>query len=290
MMADHGGGSGSGRRCSGSTPPSDCDSGSLSDCGSGSRRRDHRFAASTFTADRAVAMWWLVVLLLATSFPVPATGLGITSVRPSLSSAARCRRRFLQMNDVRRTPNKRDKQVRDILESVDFSRTPATPAVPLMEDPLIPMIGAIVNAADGRKAQYMSAFRVSSVTEVTTFFVVLEGNSRPQNQAIALAVEDAVLVGFQQQPGKQGDAASGWILLDYGSVIVHVMTPQMRNFYKLEKRWKDAEVVDLDSMLTGPRAAGSGGVDDTLDDGYGEDSGDDGEGEDGKDEDDPFWK
>ena len=44
------------------------------------------------------------------------------------------------------------------------------------------------------------------------------------------------------QPKKQGDASGGWIILDYGSIIVHIMTPQMRNFYKLEKRWKDAEV------------------------------------------------
>ena len=42
------------------------------------------------------------------------------------------------------------------------------------------------------------------------------GNSRPQNQAIALAVEEAVLVDFQEQPSKQGSAVSGWILLDYG--------------------------------------------------------------------------
>ena len=42
------------------------------------------------------------------------------------------------------------------------------------------------------------------------------GNSRPQNQAIALAVEEAVLVDFQDQPSKQGSAVSGWILLDYG--------------------------------------------------------------------------
>lgn len=46
------------------------------------------------------------------------------------------------------------------------------------------------------------------------FFVT--GNSRPQNQAIALAVEEAVLVDFQDQPSKQGSAVSGWILLDYG--------------------------------------------------------------------------
>lgn len=44
----------------------------------------------------------------------------------------------------------------------------------------------------------------------------VSGNSRPQNQAIALAVEEAVLVDFQDQPSKQGSAVSGWILLDYG--------------------------------------------------------------------------
>ena len=42
------------------------------------------------------------------------------------------------------------------------------------------------------------------VTEITTFMVVIEGNSRPQNQAIALAVEDAVLLEYQQQSAKQG--------------------------------------------------------------------------------------
>ena len=49
------------------------------------------------------------------------------------------------------------------------------------------------------------------------FFVT--GNSRPQNQAIALAVEEAVLVDFQDQPSKQGSAVSGWILLDYGKIF-----------------------------------------------------------------------
>jgi ribosome-associated protein len=187
------------------------------------------------------------------------------------------------MNDVRKTPNQRDRKMQNILEAVDFSRKPVAPSAPLMEDPLIPMIDAIVNAADQRKATYMAAFRISSITEVTTFMVIIEGNSRPQNQAIALAVEDAVLLGFQQQPAKQGDAASGWILLDYGPVIVHVMTPQMRGFYKLEKRWKDAEMIDLGQLVVTP--VGAPVSTDELSDGYGEsDEGDE------KDEEDPFWK
>lgn len=119
------------------------------------------------------------------------------------------------------------------------------------------MINVIVNAADARKATSISAFRISSITEITTFMVIVEGstlnmfsrylhktplfissltetliismhhsshtsgNSRPQNQAIALAVEEAVLVDFQDQPSKQGSAVSGWILLDYGKLSIY---------------------------------------------------------------------
>eukprot|EP00596_Hydrurales_sp_CCMP1899_P010693 CAMPEP_0119042446 /NCGR_PEP_ID=MMETSP1177-20130426/15221_1 /TAXON_ID=2985 /ORGANISM="Ochromonas sp, Strain CCMP1899" /LENGTH=145 /DNA_ID=CAMNT_0007009249 /DNA_START=278 /DNA_END=715 /DNA_ORIENTATION=+ len=145
------------------------------------------------------------------------------------------------------------------------------------------MVNVIVNAADARKATSISAFRISSVTEITTFMVIVEGNSRPQNQAIALAVEEAAIVEFAEQPSKQGSAVSGWILLDYGSIIVHVMTPQMRNFYKLEKRWKEAEIVDL-SLILKDNAPKKNANDEFADDLW--------DSEEQKDEDaeDPFWK
>ena len=53
-----------------------------------------------------------------------------------------------------------------------------------------------------------------------------------------------------EYPSKQGSASSGWLILDYGSIIVHIMTPQLRNFYKLEKRWKDAEIYEYSSHFT----------------------------------------
>ena len=53
-----------------------------------------------------------------------------------------------------------------------------------MEDPLIPMINVIVNAADARKATSISAFRISSVTEITTFMVIVEGEQHIQNISI----------------------------------------------------------------------------------------------------------
>lgn len=78
-------------------------------------------------------------------------------------------------------------------------------------------------------------------------------------------------------------------LLYVGSIIVHIMTPQMRNFYKLERRWKDAEVVDTSFLLEG----GGGGSSATgAAEGEEEEKGD---GDEGKgaadiDEEDPFWK
>ena len=58
---------------------------------------------------------------------------------------------------------------------MEFIRRTLPPQIPLMEDPLIPMINVIVNAADARKATSISAFRISSVTEITTFMVIVEG-------------------------------------------------------------------------------------------------------------------
>ena len=68
------------------------------------------------------------------------------------------------MNAPARVPNKRDRKVESILEAVDFSRRPVAPSIALMDDPLMGMIGSILNAADARKATYLSAFRISSVT------------------------------------------------------------------------------------------------------------------------------
>ena len=153
--------------------------------------------------------------------------------------------------------NKRDKMIAALLEDTEFNRLKESSARPLNEDPLVPMVENIIRAADKRKAKNMKAIRIEHLTEITTFMVIVEGNSRPQNQAIANAIEEEVLLNHQEQPSKEGDAASGWVLLDYASVIVHIMTPQMRNFYKLERRWKDAEEMDIAHLLLPDVGTGS---------------------------------
>lgn len=184
-----------------------------------------------------------------------------------------------------RKKNKRDKMIAALFEDTEYHRGTESSAVPLKEDPLIPMVEDIIRAADKRKAKNMKAIRIEHLTEVTTFMVILEGNSRPQNQAIANAIEDEILLNYQDQPKKEGDASSGWVLLDYASVIVHIMTPQMRNFYKLEKRWKDAEELDITPLLL-PDVGTGGNYDSSADNEFFEDVG---QGE-PQEEEDPFWQ
>ena len=128
--------------------------------------------------------------------------------------------------------------------------------VPPNLDPLAPLVQTIVKAADMRKATEIRAIRVSKLTATTSFVVVVSGNSRPQNQAIAAAIQDEV-DEFEGGDGMrtkgngvpEGDANSGWILLDYGDVMVHIMTPKSRLFYDIEGRWEKGEEMDLSDVL-----------------------------------------
>ena len=125
-----------------------------------------------------------------------------------------------------------------------------------MDDDLRDLVHCIVRAADGRKAEQIVALQVHHISTLASVLVILSGNSRPQNQAIAAAITKAVAEQCHgQRPGgngvPEGSAESGWMLLDYGSVMVHIMTPKSRLFYNVEGQWKDKGGIywDLNDIL-----------------------------------------
>lgn len=127
------------------------------------------------------------------------------------------------------------------------------------DDPLMPLIETITRAADKRKAEGIRAMRVSHITITTEFFVNMVGNSRPQNQAIAAAIVEDVEEQHGRTCRNEGTADSGWILLDFGDVIVNVMTPRSREYYDIETFWSEGQDVDVSNWLM-PTFAPSGGV------------------------------
>lgn len=74
------------------------------------------------------------------------------------------------------------------------------------------------------------------------FFIVCQASSSPQIRAISDFIEDQVKLACGEIPYKhEGRQAMQWVLIDYIDIVVHVMHPEARKFYKLEDMWSDAE-------------------------------------------------
>ncbi|HJW16541.1 MAG TPA: ribosome silencing factor, partial [Flavisolibacter sp.] len=76
---------------------------------------------------------------------------------------------------------------------------------------------------------------------VADFFVICEATNQPQIRAISDFIEDQVKKVCGENPYRhEGKQNLQWVLLDYVNVVVHIMLPEQRKFYKLEEMWSDA--------------------------------------------------
>jgi ribosome-associated protein len=97
-----------------------------------------------------------------------------------------------------------------------------------------------VEACLAKKAEDLCVLNLSDLSSFTDYFLVMHGNSSRQNAAIADAVE-AEMKGLGLRPlSFEGRETGEWILLDFGSFVVHVFSPKARDHFSLEKLWGDA--------------------------------------------------
>ena len=99
-----------------------------------------------------------------------------------------------------------------------------------------------VDSAKEKLAEDVVTLSIGAVSSIADFFVVATANSEPQLRAIANFIERKAreVYGVHTSSSTE-NSEGGWILLDFGNVIVHVMTPEMRARYNLEGLWGDAE-------------------------------------------------
>src|SRR3954467_1297205 len=114
---------------------------------------------------------------------------------------------------------------------------------PVSERSPLDVARRIVELAEDKKAADIVLLDLSGLTSVADAFVICSGGSDRQLEAIA----DGIIGGLRDEKirpfGREGTAASHWILVDYGSVIVHVFTPPERDYYQLERHWNEAKTV-----------------------------------------------
>ena len=101
----------------------------------------------------------------------------------------------------------------------------------------------IVELAEDKKAADIVLLDLSGLTTLADYFVICSGGSERQLGAIADGIVETLRDEKVRPIGREGVAASHWVLLDYGSVIIHIFTPPERDFYQLERHWSEAKTI-----------------------------------------------
>ena len=118
-----------------------------------------------------------------------------------------------------------------------------TPAATTGDRAALDLARRIVELAEDKKAADIVLLELAPLTTLADYFVICSGGSERQLEAIADGIISALRDEKQKPIGREGTAASHWVLIDFGSVIVHIFTPPERDYYGLEKHWCEARTI-----------------------------------------------
>jgi len=102
-----------------------------------------------------------------------------------------------------------------------------------------------IEAAQDKKAEHLTVLDMRGMSAFSEYFLICSGQSHPQLEAIRDAIEerlDRVGVHIRHAEGRAG---SEWVLLDYGSFVVHIFSERARLYYDLERLWRAAGRIDV---------------------------------------------
>ncbi|MBC7363255.1 MAG: ribosome silencing factor [Candidatus Aminicenantes bacterium] len=103
-----------------------------------------------------------------------------------------------------------------------------------------------IKASQDKKAERICVLDLRELTSFTDYFIIMQGNSSRQNVAIYENIEQELGKEKIKPFGVEGLENAEWILLDYGSFVVHIFSKQAREYYALEKLWADAPRLDYE--------------------------------------------
>jgi len=98
-------------------------------------------------------------------------------------------------------------------------------------------------AASDKKASDVLLLDIREVTAFADYFVICSGSNRRQLQAIADAIDEQLSAQGAHLFHREGDSDTGWLLLDFGDIIVHILGSKEREYYDLERLWNGAKTV-----------------------------------------------
>lgn len=107
-------------------------------------------------------------------------------------------------------------------------------------------------ALDSKKGLDIQVLRVDRVTSLADYFIICTGTSNTHVRTLCDCTEYTLEQLGETMLGREGHRGNSWELLDFGAVVIHVFTPEAREFYSLERLWADAEKIELKDIVTEP--------------------------------------
>ncbi|TGD11996.1 ribosome silencing factor [Brevibacterium sp. S111] len=107
------------------------------------------------------------------------------------------------------------------------------------------LLQTAAKAADEKLGTDIIGLDVSSTLYITDAFLIISADNERQIDAIIDSVEEAVQREHDRTPLRREGRGGDWVLLDFGEIVVHVFSAEQREYYALERLWKDVPVIDL---------------------------------------------
>lgn len=111
------------------------------------------------------------------------------------------------------------------------------------------MAEKIVEVLANKIGKDIKLLKIDSITVIADYFVICTANSTTQIKTLCDEVERVMEENGEHVLHREGYRSGGWVLLDYGCVVVHVFMEETRQFYGLERLWADAKDVDISAIV-----------------------------------------
>ena len=107
----------------------------------------------------------------------------------------------------------------------------------------------VTRALDAKKGIDIRLLRIEKVSSLADYFLICTGSSNTHVKTLCDYAEYTMEQLGEPMLGREGHRGNSWELLDFGSIVVHVFTPEARQLYDLERLWADAEEIDLKDII-----------------------------------------
>lgn len=111
------------------------------------------------------------------------------------------------------------------------------------------LLNTIAQTIYDKKGMNILALDLQGVSSMTDYVVIAEGNIDRHLKAICMAIKDALQQVNMRPLFVEGEKDGDWIVMDFGEVMIHLLTPDFREKYALEELWQKARIIDLNIVV-----------------------------------------